>query len=156
MDVRLRDIRPDDKLRLTRLHGRLSPESRYRRFHAAKTELTTGDLRYLTEVDGHRHVALVAEDADGELLAVVRSVAIDDAGREAELAIVVRDDIQAAGLGAHLVAELQRRAGAEGFGRLIAEVQADNYRALRFFQGLGARQRGQVEGGVCSLELPVR
>jgi GNAT superfamily N-acetyltransferase len=152
----LRDIRPEDKQALVRFHERLSPESRYRRYHAAKNELTAGDLRYLTEVDGHRHVAVVAEGADGEFAGVARSVAIDEAGRSAELAIVVRDDIQAAGVGAQLVAELQRRAAREGFGHLVAEVQADNHRALRFFQGLGARQRGSVSGGVCSLVLPVR
>lgn len=151
----LREITAADKRALARFHKRLSGETQYRRFHAAKSELTEGDLRYLTEVDGHRHVAVVAEDDGGELLGVVRAVALDDAGTVAELAIVVRDDVQAEGVGARLVTALRERVAGEGVERLVAEVQADNHRALRFFQGVGARQRRTAEGGVCSLEIPV-
>lgn len=152
----IRDITPADKPALSRLHARLSEESRYRRFHAQKADLTKGDLRYLTEVDGHAHVALVAEDPSrpGELLGVTRAVSLDDQSGEAEIAIVVRDDVQAEGLGAVLVEAIRRRAADEGMGALIAEVQADNHRALRFFQGQGARQRATGYGAVYSLVLP--
>lgn len=154
----IRDITPADKGALTRLHDGLSDETRFRRYHAAKGDLTTGDLRYFTEIDGHRHVAVVAEDPDrpGELLGVARAVA-DTEAPEAELAIVVRDDVQDAGVGADLVDALRRRAREEGMGGLVAEVQADNYRALRFFQGQGARLRRT--GGwarVQALVLPPR
>jgi acetyltransferase len=154
----IRDITPGDKSALRRLHARLSDESRFRRFHSSKAALTKGDLQYLTEVDGHAPVALVAEDPDrpGELLGVTRAVALGKDG-EAEIAIVVRDDAQAAGLGALLVDRLRRRVADEGMDTLIAEVQGDNHRALRFFQGQGARQRRTGNGGgVYSLALPVR
>jgi len=59
--LRLRDIRSNDKIALVRFHEHLSHDTRYRRYHAAEGELTTSDLRYLTEVDGPHHVALVAE-----------------------------------------------------------------------------------------------
>ncbi|MCW3040346.1 MAG: family N-acetyltransferase [Solirubrobacterales bacterium] len=152
----VRDITPHDKPALTRMHARLSDETRYRRYHASKGDLTTGDLRYLTEVDGHRHMAVVAEDptAPGELLGVARAVALDEAGREAELAIVVRDDVQHDGVGAVLVDALRRRAREEGIVELVAEVQADNHRALRFFQGQGARQRKAGWSGVYALIIP--
>lgn len=141
VDVRLRDIQPSDKPRLTRFHDRLSAETRYRRYHAVKGALTRGDLRYLTEVDGHRHVALVAQDADGELQAVARAVGpLEGDPSRAELAVVVADDVQDGGIGRELVSALLRRACAEGYERIVLEVQADNHRALRFFQGLGARQ----------------
>lgn len=155
-DLRLRDITPQDKRALARFHARLSPQTQYRRYHAAKSELTAGDLRYLTEIDGHRHLAVVAENAAGELIGVVRAVALDEAGTEAEVAIVVRDDVQAGGVGAQLVEALAARAAREGVQRLIAEVQADNHRALHFFQGMGARQREAVDHGICSLEIPIR
>jgi hypothetical protein len=41
---------------------RLSPESRYRRFLAAMTELSEEKVRYLTEVDHHDHEAIIALD----------------------------------------------------------------------------------------------
>jgi GNAT superfamily N-acetyltransferase len=151
-----RDITPGDKAALRCFHARLSSETRYRRYHAAKGDLTKGDLEYLTEVDGHRHVAVVAVDAErpGELLGVARAVALDDEAREAELAIVVRDDVQHDGVGAVLVHALRRRAREAGMITLIAEVQADNHRALRFFQGQGARQRRTGWAGVQALVLP--
>ncbi len=156
--LHIRDITPADKPALRRFHSHLSAETRYRRYHAAKGELSLGDLKYLTEVDGRRHLAVVACDpaAPTEILGVARSVALDDAGREAEVAIVVRDDVQHDGVGAGLLHALRRRADREGVDNLIAEVQADNHRALRFFQGQGARQRRTGDASVQALVVPVR
>jgi acetyltransferase len=157
MTAHLRDITPMDKPALTRFHARLSADTRYRRYHAMKGDLTHGDLKYLTEVDGHRHVALVAENPQrpGELLGVARLVGYEGRPEEAELAIVVADDTQAAGVGGVLMEALLRRGAEEGYDQLVAEVQADNFRALRFFQGFGARQRA-LEGSVRELVLPTR
>ena len=143
-----------------RFHRRLSADTRYRRYHAAKGELTTRDLRYLTEVDGHHHVALVAEVAPPELDGVSPLVAdwigipavpelagvariVGDPGRpgEAEIAIVVRDDAHGRGLGAELIEGVLDRGREEGVRRAVAQVQADNHRALRLFQATGFRQR---------------
>ena len=151
MDFTLRDIRPEDKDALQRFHVGLSDETRYRRFHAYKGELTNSDLRYLTEIDGRSHVAVVAEH-DGELVAVARAVIDAERGGEAELAVVVGDEQQSSGIGAVLVDRLRRRMAARGVERLVAEVQADNHRALRFFQGFGARQRAG-EGTVRELVI---
>lgn len=143
----LRDIRPEDKPLLQQFHARLSDETRYRRYHGVKGALTKGDLRYLTEVDGHQHVALVAVSDDGTFGGVARVVADGD---DSELAIVVADDVQGAGVGGLLLQALLKRAREEGHHRIIFEVQADNHRALRCFQGLGARQVG-IRSGVCRL-----
>ena len=149
--MRVRDIRPDDKAALERLHSRLSADTRYRRYHGAKGALSRSELRYLTEVDGHEHVALVAEDAGGELHGVARVVA-DGGPGQAELAVVVADSVQDAGVGATLMTQLLDRAEREGVHRIVLEVQADNHRALRFFQGFGARQE-RAGGGVCTLVI---
>jgi ribosomal protein S18 acetylase RimI-like enzyme len=153
VDVRVRDILPDDKPALTRFHARLSAETRYRRYHAVKGNLTRGDLRYLTEVDGHEHVALVAQSPSGEFAGVARAVGpLAESPRSAELAVVVADDVQADGVGSGLVSALLDRCAEEGYERVVLEVQADNHRALRFFQGLGARQL-TVHAGVCQLVI---
>ncbi len=158
MAFRLRDIRSDDKLALARFHERLSGDTRYRRYHAAKGELTTSDLRYLTEIDGHHHVALVAELLpDGaaeraarsvmtagrsELAGVARLVGDPAHPGEAEIAIVVRDDAHGRGLGADLIEGVLARGRREGVRSAVAQVQADNHRALRLFQGLGFQGLG--------------
>ena len=58
--VSLRKIRPGDAAELRRGFDRLSPSSRYRRFLASRNTLSDETLRYLTCVDGHDHVAIVA------------------------------------------------------------------------------------------------
>ena len=70
-----RRIRPDDKPALARFFDRLSDESKRRRFLAPKPKLTTRDLAFLTEIDHDRHVALVALDRDGAIVAVARYAA---------------------------------------------------------------------------------
>lgn len=143
-----------------RFHKQLSVESRYRRYHSAKGDLTTSDLRYLTEVDGHHHVALVAEipppELDGvagavadfvgmpavsDLAGVARIVGDPACPGEAEIAIVVRDDQHGHGLGADLIEGVLARGRQEGMRTAVAQIQADNHRALRLFQGQGFRQR---------------
>lgn len=159
MALRLRPIRSNDKAALVRFHRQLSAETRYRRYHSAKGDLTSSDLRYLTEVDGHHHVALVAEVPVGvldgvagpvadfvgpevvELAGVARIVEDPSHPGEAEVAIVVRDDVHGHGLGAELVEGVLARAREEGHRLAVAQVQADNHRALRLFQGLGFHQR---------------
>jgi len=58
--VVLRDIRRSDAEELRRAFLALSSESRYRRFFGALTDLDEAALRYLTEVDGMNHVAIIA------------------------------------------------------------------------------------------------
>ncbi|MCW3010917.1 MAG: CoA-binding domain protein [Solirubrobacterales bacterium] len=173
MALRLRPIRSTDKAALTRFHKRLSDDTRYRRYHAAKGDLTTSDLKYLTEVDGHVHIALVAEvtppELDGvagpvadfvgapevaDLAGVARIVGDPEHPGQAEVAIVVRDDAHGHGLGAELIEGVLERGRQEGVKVAVAQVQADNHRALRLFQGLGFRQRSG-HGPVVELVHPL-
>ncbi len=69
--VCIRPIRPDDKWQLQEGLKRLSLETIHRRFLAAKPRFSSAELRYLTEVDGVNHIALVAISmATGRLVAV--------------------------------------------------------------------------------------
>jgi hypothetical protein len=90
--VLIRPIRPDDGEALSASHARLSPESRYRRFLSAKPELTGADVRYLVQVDGIDHIALVATQPwlrDEPIVAVARCIRIPGSPEVGEVAIVV-------------------------------------------------------------------
>ena len=58
------------------LNGCLSEQSIQRRFLGPKPSLSASELRYLTEVDGHDHYAIVAipDDGDDRIVAVARFV----------------------------------------------------------------------------------
>src|SRR4051794_30292665 len=89
--VVVRPIAPTDKAALAEGLAKLSPASANARFLGPKARFTARELRYLTEVDGRDHIALVGslpERAD-EIVAVARSVRLPDDPAAAEVALVV-------------------------------------------------------------------
>jgi RimJ/RimL family protein N-acetyltransferase len=130
----------------------LSPESRYRRFLGTKPELTSADARYLVEVDGSDHLALVAtlpEEPDEPIVAVARYIRLPDDPAAAEFAIVVGDDYQRQGLAGELMTRLADAAVARGVKRFRATMLADNIAIQRVTANLAAgpfkqRQRGSL------------
>ncbi|MGA2015123.1 MAG: GNAT family N-acetyltransferase [Solirubrobacteraceae bacterium] len=127
--VTIRQIRADDGERLRASHERLSPESQYGRFMSSKPQLTGADTRYLVDVDGHDHLALVAtvtESDDEAIVAVARCVRVRPGSTTAEFAIVVGDDYQRLGLARELMARLAGAATEHGVRRFRATAFADN------------------------------
>src|SRR5436190_22838054 len=92
----VRHVKPRDKDLIRKAWLQLSEESQRRRFLAAKPVLTKGELRYLTEIDGHNHVALLAFDMaePKRLIAVARFVRLAHDPEAAEVAVTVADDMQ--------------------------------------------------------------
>ena len=145
----VRPIRPDDKPLLARGLSELSELSVQRRFLSPKPHFTQAELRYLTEVDGEDHVALVAQ-RPGEcyrLLGVGRWVRLADAPDTADVAIVVGDDWQGRGVGSMLAAALAEEARAKGIRRFTATILSDNVPAQRLLQKLTEQLQGGPRGG---------
>ena len=147
--ISFRYIRPDDKERLSAALGRLSPESRHKRFLAAKPRFTASELRYLTELDGFDHVAVLAVLADDPdtIAGVARFVRLRDLPDTAEAAIVVGDCYQGQGLGRELGRRLADEARARSVRRFTATLLGDNVAAHRLFHAISDRLEGRVEGG---------
>lgn len=77
--IDIRSIAPEDKRLLVDALEYISSESLYRRFHATKRSFTRAELRFLTEIDGHNHLGLVAVDLKQERLAgVARAVRLPE------------------------------------------------------------------------------
>jgi GNAT superfamily N-acetyltransferase len=149
--VVIRPIGPGDKERLAAGLRQLSEASIRRRFLAAKPRFTTAELRYLTEVDGVDHIALVAVLADDpdQLVAVARCVRLPDRPATAEMAIVVGDPWQGQGLGRELAHRLADAALVVGIRRFAATMLADNEPVLRLMRTFARRlEEGVVSGGV--------
>lgn len=138
MDVRIRPIEPEDKALLKWGLAHLSEATIQRRFLTPKPRFTAGELRYLTEVDGQDHVALVAIDADGHLVGVGRFVRLEDPV-EAEIAIVIADHLQGQGLGTRIGYDLVEEAVVHGIERFTATMQGDNRPAHTLMAKLRAR-----------------
>jgi RimJ/RimL family protein N-acetyltransferase len=147
--ILVRPIEETDAPLLARAYERSSEESRRRRFVVAPDHLSDQDLRYLTEVDGNRHDALIALDpATGELVGEARYVREVGKADIAEIAALVVDDWQNRGVATVLLTELTLRARARGLSRYKAIVSSDHHVVLEALSKLGGEPVGAGDGQV--------
>jgi GNAT superfamily N-acetyltransferase len=155
--VVIRPIRPEDKGMLSDGLRRLSPQSAQRRFLTPKRSFSRTELRYLTEVDGREHVALVAEypcHPTRRLIAVARFVKLADRPDAAEVAVTVADEWQGRGLGSLLGKHLSHLARNRGIRRFTATMASENTPAHRLMAKLTEHlEQHHVGSGVDELEL---
>lgn len=147
--VVIREIRPSDRELLEHSRDRFSDESMRRRFLAPKPRLTNGELRYLTEVDGRDHYAIVATPVDDltAIVAVGRFVRRPGDPTTAEAAIIVADELQGHGLGKRIAHQLADAARDRGIRRFTASMLTDNKAALALMRTLGDRLDAHYEEG---------
>ena len=144
-EVRVRPLRREERALVTQFFDGLSAQSRQRRFLQALPRLPEALVRLLVEVDGCRHVALVAE-VGGETAGIARFVALPDQTGTAEVAVTVADRFQGRGIGGLLLDALGRAAVGVGMDMLVYLVDPTNRPMLR---RLGVELRycdGLVEG----------
>jgi RimJ/RimL family protein N-acetyltransferase len=137
-EITIRDIRADDKDLLAAGYERLSERSRLRRFLGPKPRLSASHQRYLTEVDGVNHYAIVAMRGP-DIVGVARWVRLVDDPEEAEVAVVVGDSLQGQGLGKILARRLADAALERGVRRMRASILSDNPPALALMRVIAGR-----------------
>jgi GNAT superfamily N-acetyltransferase len=136
--VTLRALVPEDRDLVSAVFDRLSPRSRFLRFHSPVPRLTGGMLDALVDVDHQRHVALVALH-EGVAIGVVRYVRDADDPSVAEFAITVVDDYHGLGLGRALTDRLTDLAAARGVRTFVMEILSENRAMLALVRSLGTR-----------------
>ena len=155
--ILIRPIRSDDKRFLEDGLRQLSDESVHRRFLSPKRSFSRAELRYLTEVDGRDHVALVAEypgEPVRRLIAVGRFVRLAQDPDAAEVAIVVSDDWQQRGVGSLFAERLAAEARRLGVKRFTATMATDNVAAHRLMDRLSEHLEEHYSGsGVSDVVL---
>jgi GNAT superfamily N-acetyltransferase/acyl carrier protein len=138
-EVTVRAIRAQDAPLEADFVRRLSDDSRYQRFMTTLRELPEAKLKYLTDVDGVHHVALVAtaQRHGQEILLGVARYIVDPAGTGCEFAVALDDAWQGSGVAGILMHTLIGMARAQGLTRMEAIVLATNRRMLQFARQLG-------------------
>jgi|SRR5215813_2346743 len=151
--VALRPIRPSDAPLLQAGLQELSERTRYLRFHSPQKELSPEELRFLTEVDGESHFALVAfRVRPSQLVAVGRFVRSRIAADEAEIALVVGDALQGKGLGQLLLSRLREAALERGIARFTGSVLSENRPMRELLRKVGGHV-SLPSRGVCEMKL---
>lgn len=148
----LRPIESEEELAvLDAVFDALSPDSRYDRYLTSVPQLTSSMRLALTAIDGHQHIAWLAE-IDGHPAAIGRLIRV--ARGTAELAFEVVDAFQGRGLGTALLDTLMTVASVSGIDRVHATVLPSNHRSLRLLAAIGMTFR--IEDGLLEGTVPVR
>jgi GNAT superfamily N-acetyltransferase len=140
--VEVRPLRRRDRPGFAAAVARLSEDTLYQRFAAAKPRLSERELDFLVDIDHHTHEALLAIDPrtrDG--VAVARYVQLTDEPEVVEVAVTVADEWQGRGLGGALVALLLERARAEGYAAARASTLVSNRRSIAMLRRGGFEPR---------------
>lgn len=138
-EVTIRPIKADDAPIEADFVRHLSPESRYSRFMVTLNELPATKLRYLTDVDYDKHMALVAtlpRDGKETEIGVARYI-VDPKGASCEFAVAVDDAWQGSGVAGILMATLMDTARARGLTSMEGIILASNHKMLKFARQLG-------------------
>ena len=150
--VHVRPIDSRDRDAFSAWFGRLSDESRRKRFLGPKPRLSARELTYLTDVDHVSHTALVAVDATGALIGEARYATSKPGDRIADFAVTVADEWQGRGVGTRLANRLIDAARANGMTRLTAITLWENGAAIALLHRLGFLRPG-YDGDALEYEL---
>jgi GNAT superfamily N-acetyltransferase len=149
-EVLIRPLRPEDGVALQTGLGRMSPDSRYRRFAGAMPRLSDAQARYFADVDGVDHVAFGASDPanpsddgnpEGLGIGTARYIRTKHDHTVADIALTVVDDYQRLGLGGILLDHLIDHARRHGVGTLSAAMLTENRAVQRLLAGRGFELR---------------
>ena len=155
--VLIRPVRPDDAERMVAFLARLSPETRYRRFHMPVPDPPRRELlRRLGEtvdLPPQRGMALIAL-TDDTIVGSARWVR-EQENASAEAAVVVQDDYQGEGIGSLLLRGLVQTARAAGVTRLYAYVHPDNRRILDLLRRAQLPTSTRLEGPLMRVEVDI-
>jgi acetyltransferase len=150
--INVRPLDSRDRDAFSAWFGRLSDDSRRKRFLGPKPRLSARELTYLTEVDQVNHTALVAVDDRGQLIGEARYATSKPGDEVADFAVTVADEWQGRGIGSRLAARVIESARANGITRLTAMTLWDNTAAIALLHRLGFLRAG-YDGDALEYEL---
>jgi hypothetical protein len=147
--VLLRPVQRDDKDLFLEGFKHLSLESRYLRFMRPVRQLTTGDLKFFTEIDYDNHMAwgaLVNTPSEVRGIGVARYVREPTDPRRAETAIVIIDEYQHRGVGSRLIGALYWSALINEIDIFEGYILEENKRMRRLLKILNAEIESEGHG----------
>jgi acetyltransferase len=153
----VRPIKGDDAPSWLKFLARLSPHTKYLRFHHMPKEMGLEDAVRFCKVDYHDTFAFVAEvrrEPDRDIVAIGRYYRLPD-HHSAEVALAIEDDYQGRGLGTGLLEQLADVARENGIDTFEADVLAENEPMMNVFQDYGFHVTSELQAGVYHVVFPI-
>ncbi|MFG1427529.1 bifunctional acetate--CoA ligase family protein/GNAT family N-acetyltransferase [Roseixanthobacter glucoisosaccharinicivorans] len=150
--LELRPIRPEDEPGIVDIVRRSDPRDVRMRFLGSLKDFPHLLAARLSQIDYDREMALVAVDAAGAFLGVVRIIADPD-NETAEYAIMVRSDMKGKGLGYRLMNEIIAYGRQRGLKMIYGDVLRENQPMMHMAQDLGFVSKPGEDYTVMRVEL---
>ncbi len=154
-EVLLRPVRISDEPLLKDFFYALSDQSTYQRFISSRKDMPHERLQEFVVIDYTSEMvilALITVD-ERDVVVGVGQYGIDAQTHTAEVALVVRDDLQKRGVGTELLNYLTLLARKEGLLGFTAEVLIENRPMMRLFERAGFTIEKKRGAGVYELKM---
>jgi acyl-CoA hydrolase/GNAT superfamily N-acetyltransferase len=154
-EVLLRPVRISDEPLLKDFFYSLSDQSTYQRFISSRKDMPHERLQEFVVIDYTSEMVILAVMTvdEREVVAGVGQYGIDAQTHTAEVALVVRDDIQKRGVGTELLNYLTLLARKEGLLGFTAEVLIENRAMMHLFEQAGFTIDKKRGAGVYELKM---
>jgi len=156
--LRLRPVKVTDEPLLKDFFYSLSENSLYRRFIQMRKDMPHERLQDFVVIDYTNEMIILAilERENREDVVGVGQYGINESTHTAEVALVVRDDLQGQGVGWELLSYLTYLARRQGLHGFSAEVLVENAPMLRLFEKMGFDIDRRSDGEVYELRMGFR
>jgi RimJ/RimL family protein N-acetyltransferase len=133
----------------------LSDQSTYQRFISSRKDMPHERLQEFVVIDYTSEMVILAVMTvdEREVVAGIGQYGIDAQTHTAEVALVVRDDVQNRGVGTELLNYLTLLARKEGLLGFTAEVLVENRPMMRLFESAGFSIEKKRGAGVYELKM---
>jgi len=159
LKIYLRPVRLSDEHLLKDFFYDLSSDCMYHRFISTRTSMHHEQLQKFVVIDYTKEMvilAIIEEDDGKEVIVGMAQYFIDENTHTAEVAFVVRDDLQNQGIGSELLGYLTLLAKRNGLHGFTAAVLMDNKPMLQLFEKMGFVVEKHAEAGVYELKMSFR
>lgn len=154
-EISFRPIHPTDEPLLRDLLYDLSQQTIYCRFMSHSPNFGSKQMQNFVYVDHRKEVAIVGTlpEAHGDDIVAVGRYYLDEHTNRAEVAFVIRDELQRMGIGSFMFKHLINIAKASGIAGFTAEVLSENKGMQAIFNHSGYKVQSVVEEGVYSFRI---
>jgi acetyltransferase len=155
--ILLRPIRVDDAERWLTFVSRLSPSTKYLRFHHMTKEVGIDDAIRFCTVDYNNTFAFVAEvlkEPERQIVAVGRYYRLPRR-HSAEVDFVVEDAYQERGIGTSLLEQLANAARNNAITVFEADVLTENRQMIDVFRSYGFHISSELQAGIYHVTFPI-
>jgi GNAT superfamily N-acetyltransferase len=152
--ARLRPVTPADAAGLKELFARVTPRSRYLRFHHFVPRLTDEEARRYTAVDNPDLFGVVVTVGHDERIAGVGHY-FRVGKSTAEVAFLVDDPYQGHGIATLILEELVDVAWSRGIDTFEADVLGENRQMMEVFHGAGFPLQTMLKYGTLHVTFPI-